>query len=371
MNKIDPNIFSNIKALSKNDNVECIVYAHNYHIAKRYISNLVDKNSIIDFPFMGAFAITTNCKSICNIAGLECVKYVSSVASVSTCIDKSNDFLGTNNLVVTNTKNISVAVIDTGCSPHIDLMMPKKIIKFIDLVNDKKYMYDDNGHGTFVTGVLCGSGAYSGGKFAGIDKDINVISIKALDKNGETGAVNILKAMQWIYDNKSEYNIKVVCMSFGATPLNSGDPLIRGAEILWDSGVVVVCAAGNSGPDEKTIKSPGASSKIITVGALDLDNNQVANFSSRGPGLNSYKPDLIVPGVNVKGLNYKLTDYPYTIMSGTSVATPMVAGICSNIVKMSGKISPNRVKSMLIQRCTQINGDKNSEGFGYYDKNKS
>ena len=115
----------------------------------------------------------------------------------------------------------------------------------------------------------------------------NIVMCKALDKNGETGALTILQAMQWIYDNADRYNIKIVCMSLGSQPLESGDPLMLGAEALWNNGLVVVSAAGNSGPAWSTIKSPGVSGKIITVGALDdgrssgeisPNNFSVANF---------------------------------------------------------------------------------------------
>ena len=118
-------------------------------------------------------------------------------------------------------------------------------------------------------------------------------------------------------DNRKKYNIKVVCMSFGSMVLSSNDPLITGAEVLWNNGITVVAAAGNSGPESQTIKSPGASSKIITVGAINdnrkngkynEDNFVIADFSSRGPILDNYKPDLVVPGVDIMGgCNYRLT----------------------------------------------------------------
>jgi len=371
MKKIDPVITNSVRMLNDDDTISCVVYTYNYNLALKNLTNMVGANHVFEYPFINAVGMQTKLGNIYSIANLDCVKYVSSALKVSALVDKSNEFLGTNNLVVPNSNNISIAVIDTGCSPHIDLMIPKRVIKFVDIVNDKKYMYDDNGHGTFVAGVIAGSGAYSGGKYQGIDKDANLVIVKALDNSGQAGALSILNAMQWIYNNSTEYNIKVVCMSFGSIPVGVDDPLIRGAEALWDRGIVVVAAAGNSGPNTQTIKAPGASSKIITVGALDVDKFTIAQFSSRGPSYYSYKPDLVAPGVNVVGLNHDLFDYPYVKMSGTSVATPMIAGICSNIIKLNPALTPNRVKSIILNRCTPITNDKNIEGFGYYDKNKS
>jgi len=368
MNKIDPLILRNVHALG-NGKVKCVVYTYNYKLAYRYLSHIVPQEDLICYPFIKAYGICTRLDGISQMANFDCVKYISSAPKVSALSYKSNNFLGTDN-VVKNTDNICVAVIDTGCSAHLDLMIPKKIIKFVDLINDKKYVYDDNGHGTFVTGILCGSGAYSGGKYAGIDKDVNVICIKALDNNGEGGVLNILSAMQWIHDNKELYNIRVVCMSFGSVPIGLDDPLIKGAEALWDSGIVVVGAGGNSGPSISSIKAPGASAKIITVGALDVKDMSVAQFSSRGPAFNNYKPDVLAPGVNIVGLNHNLNGEPYIVMSGTSMSAPMIAGICSRIVKDNPSLTPNQVKRIVLSRCTPITYDKNIEGFGYYDKQK-
>lgn len=164
-------------------------------------------------------------------------------------------------------------------------------------------------------------------------------------------------------------------MSFGSNTLGRKDPLIVGAEVLWNAGICVVSAAGNSGPEPESIKSPGASSRIITVGALNDNRHEddeyddkefeMASFSSRGPILGHYKPDLIVPGVNIAGAcNYVIDKHHYKKMSGTSVATPMVAGVCSLMCEVNPYISPNEMKSILIKNSKPIFYDRNSEGAG-------
>ena len=178
--------------------------------------------------------------------------------------------------------------------------------------------------------------------------------------------------MQWVYDNAKTYNIKVVCMSFGSEPLGENDPILQGAEKLWESGIVVVAAAGNSGPEYQTIKSPGISTKIITVGGMDdnriddtfFDNNlfEIAEFSSRGPALNNFKPDLVAPAVDIIscGINS-----PYVKLSGTSVSTPMVAGICALLLEQNPELTPSEIKKILISNTTPITFNKNKEGSGY------
>ena len=157
-------------------------------------------------------------------------------------------------------------------------------------------------------------------------------------------------------------------MSFGSVVSETIDPLVKGAEVLWNSGIVVVSAGGNSGPESHTIMSPGASRKIITVGSLDkITNNdfKVADFSSRGPINNAYKPDMVVPGVDIVSTNVFDKDKSFYVkMSGTSVSTPMVAGIASLLFKINPNYTPDQIKYMLIRSCEEIDGDRNIEGYG-------
>ena len=154
-----------------------------------------------------------------------------------------------------------------------------------------------------------------------------------------------------------------------------------GAEALWSMGIVVVAAAGNSGPENSTIKSPGISPKIITVGALDdgrgedgsfeKSNFKVAKFSSRGPAGYFYKPDILASGVNVVGASFdKEQSSFYQKMSGTSVATPIVAGACADIISLYPNITPDQLKVRLLSSCQVLSGNRNEEGFGYMDLNK-
>ncbi|MBR2220834.1 MAG: S8 family serine peptidase, partial [Clostridia bacterium] len=213
----------------------------------------------------------------------------------------------------------------------------------------------------------------SSGKYAGVAPKSNIIAIKALDSGGEANATKILEAMQWIYENAMRFNIKVVCMSFGSEPLGAHDPIMQGAEKLWDKGIIVVAAAGNSGPEYSTIKSPGVSPKIITVGAFDdnrLDNTtfdpaffEIAQFSSRGPAFDGFKPDLVAPAVDITSCG---VEENYTTLSGTSVASPMIAGICALLVEQNPTSSPNQIKNNLLALCRPITFNQNKEGNGYF-----
>ena len=371
--KIDKNLLDKIVTQNKNNaNINCIILSKEYDRTKKELKNILNEN-ICELPIISGFAVECTSANLYKIAKLNCVRFISSDAKVNSLMYKTNNFLHTENLrnEIRNESTHSVVVIDTGVYPHIDFCLGKnRIIKFVDLINNKNISYDDNGHGTFVTGVLAGNSIVD--KYTGIDNSVNIIVIKALDGDGETTSIKILQAMQWVLDNSEKYNIKVVCMSFGSLLGDKNDPLMFGVEVLWNNGITVVCAGGNSGPELSTIMSPGASKKVITVGSLDEIEHGliVADFSSRGPVGNYYKPDLLVPGVNITSTNvFHLNKKFYTKMTGTSVSTPMVAGVVSLLYKINPNYSPDQIKYMLISACTKITGDKNSEGFGYLDLN--
>ena len=371
--KIDKNLLDKIVTQNKNNaNINCIILSKEYDRTKKELKNILNEN-ICELPIISGFAVECTSANLYKIAKLNCVRFISSDAKVNSLMYKTNNFLHTENLrnKIRHESTHSVVVIDTGVYPHIDFCLGKnRIIKFVDLINNKNISYDDNGHGTFVTGVLAGNSIVD--KYTGIDNSVNIIVIKALDSDGETTSIKILQAMQWVLDNSEKYHIKVVCMSFGSLLGNKNDPLMFGVEVLWNNGITVVCAGGNSGPELSSIMSPGASKKVITVGSLDEIEHGlvVADFSSRGPVGNYYKPDLLVPGVNITSTNvFRLDKKFYTKMTGTSVSTPMVAGVVSLLYKINPNYSPDQIKYMLISACTKITGDKNSEGFGYLDLN--
>ena len=374
MIKIDSTLLKTISLSKGNHKVDCLIYYNNFEMAKK----LLEANSIKltkNFSIINAFAAKLPCEKISNISNYPFVSFIMSNAKVNALVNVSRKILGAKD--VENTNNVTIAVIDTGVFPHLDLTLGKnRIVKFIDLVNGATRPYDDNGHGTFVCGVATGSGFLSNKKYKGFAPNCNIVAIKALDSNGESSAVRILEAMQWVAENHNKYNIKVVCMSFGSEPLGFLDPIMKGAEALWQKGITIVSAGGNSGPNPETIKSPGISGKIITVGGFNdnrIDDSynknffEIANFSSRGPALGRVKPDVVAPAVDIISISNK---GGYTTLSGTSVATPMVAGLCATLYKINNRLSPNQIKRYILASCTPISYNRFAEGNGFPNLNK-
>lgn len=276
-----------------------------------------------------------------------------------------------------------IAFIDTGISPHYDLIYPfNRIVAFRDFINGRLYPYDDDGHGTHVAGIAAGNG-FCSGRYIGTAPAADLIAVKALDDNGNGTTSDILAAMQWVIDNRHRYNIRVINMSLGVpTDLSYGeDPLIKGANAAVACGLTVVAAAGNSGPGRCTINSPGTSPYVITVGAADLTGGKtsadrgetrrsdevvsVASFSSRGPTPRGFlKPDLLAPGVDIISLSNKNAK-AYAMESGTSMAAPYVAGAAAALYSTRPNLTPALVKRALLQSTLPLRRESiNAQGRG-------
>lgn len=366
--KIDTELKKILTLGNDEKEVKCLIYVSGFNAN---VKNLEDFGIKIEekFPFINAISAKVPVELINKLSMKSYVEYISSQSKVEALMNIARKVLKAENIAGGN--EVTIAYIDTGIAPHADFKLVKnRIVKFVDLINEKNNPYDDNGHGTFVAGVGSGNGALSGGKYRGIAPNSNIVSIKALDKHGEANATKILEAMQWVYDNNLEYNIKVVCMSFGSEPLGFNDPIMKGAEALWRKGIVIVSAAGNSGPDYQTIKSPGISPRIITVGGMN-DNRfdeeykeeffEIAKFSSRGPAFNKFKPDIVAPSVDINSCSNK---EGYTKLSGTSVATPMIAGLCALAYEKNKYLKPDQIKRALLASSNGITYNRNLEGYG-------
>ncbi len=363
--KIDSSLLG-VRIANKMD-IKYILYVKDFLNSRKILKNNPNLNIIGEYPFISAFAVESGSGEIFALALNSWVEYISSVKIANALMYDARKKVNVDVLHKEGYtgKGVRVAIIDTGCYPHIDFLLGRnRVVEFVDLVNERTAMYDDNGHGTFVTGVLAGSGAYSKGKYCGIAPGCDLIILKALNSDGQTQAFKVLDAMQWVYENRKKYNIKVVCMSFGSTPLARNDPLSLGASSLWDAGITVVSAVGNDGPKPESVKSPGSCSKIITVGCADTTkvNIEVADFSSRGPIFDIIKPDLIAPGVDITSL----ANGPVflTQMTGSSVSTPFVAGVAALLLERNPYLLPNQIKSLIMYSANRLDCSPNDCGMG-------
>jgi len=262
-------------------------------------------------------------------------------------------------------RGITVAFLDSGIYTHPDLK--KRIIGFQDFQEGRIGRYDDYGHGTHVAGIFGGDGRLSAGKYRGIAPECFLLPVKILDQNGNGNCGNMLKALEWIMKNRHRFGIRVVNISVGTFKEEENNRLIEAVEAVWDAGITVVAAAGNEGPKNGSVTSPGSSRKVITVGAMDDENGRQKGYSGRGPTAACIiKPEILAPGSGLISCNAKIryTRKPYTVKSGTSMATSVVTGAVTLLLEKNPELSNIEIK-MRLKNCAEDMGKpKNEQGWG-------
>jgi len=268
-------------------------------------------------------------------------------------------------------QGIGVAVVDSGMNPDQDfytiLGRPRlvKSIKFNNGYNQNPF--DRYGHGQHVAGIIGGNGSHLSGAYIGVAPMVNLINVKVSDDNGGAHASNVVAGLQWVNDNKTQYNIKVVNLSLNSSVAESyhTNPIDAAVEILWFNKVIVVVSAGNIGTN--ALFPPANDPFVITVGATDdrgtisTADDVLASYSGYGVTSDGIsKPDLVAPGTNIVSLaaaqNSVLAQQHadhmvgtfYFRMSGTSMSAPMVSGAVALLLQSEPNLTPDQVKYRLM-----------------------
>jgi serine protease AprX len=285
-----------------------------------------------------------------------------------------------------------VAVIDSGINDtHSDLWVTGKstsrVVYHQDFTGTTTYqgvkqVWDTYGHGTHVAGIIGGNGNKSAGRLAGVAPNVSLIDLRVLDANGSGTDSMVIAAIQQAIALKSTYNIKVINLSLGRG-ISVGyaqDPLCQAVESAWNNGIVVVAAAGNFGRISVngsngygTVAAPGNDPLVLTVGAMKSigtytrTDDQIASYSSKGPTTYDHvvKPDVVAPGNMVVSLDAhgstleaeypgnevggNHTSHDYFSLSGTSMATPAVAGGVALLLQQNPALTPDQIKARLMK----------------------
>jgi serine protease AprX len=284
-------------------------------------------------------------------------------------------------------QGVTVAVLDTGINGSLADFSKQQEIDGVTLGGTGSPWRDQYGHGTFVAGLIAGNGASSGGQYRGEAPGVNLVSIKVAGADGATSISTVSEGVDWAIKNKKKDNIQVLNMSLGAIPTGptATEPLDQAVEAAWNAGITVVTSAGNSGPYNGTILSPGDDPLAITVGAY-ADNNSPAPqnwaacpFSSVGPTLYDgwMKPDLVAPGRSVvslldPGSTIALAN-PTSVIgtgnfvgSGTSFSAAITSGAAALVLADNPGLAPNDVKGRLLADATPGElGNPYVEGHGF------
>jgi hypothetical protein len=324
--------------------------------------------------FFGA-ALTIPRAILAGIESLDYVKRVHQDKTYTVNLTESVHLIGADSVwIVYGNKgdSIKVAIIDSG----IDYLHPAlgkgfgpgfKVIGGYDFVNNDNDPMDDNGHGTHVAGIV----AANTDSIKGVAPNAWLLAYKVMDASGSGSESNIIAGIERAVDpnNNGNYDDKadVANMSLGGLG-DPNDALSTAVNNAVKIGVVFCIAAGNAGA-YGTIGSPGCAADAITVGSTDK-SNVLSYFSSRGPTNDVYtiKPDILAPGSSITSTYLNNT---YKTLSGTSMATPHIAGVSALIKKQHKDWTPAMIKSAIMSTAKDIGLDVMTEGCGIVNAFKS
>jgi len=238
---------------------------------------------------------------------------------------------------------------------------------------------DQYGHGTHVAGIVTSNGNNT--PYIGIAPGVNIVNLRVLDQNGNGTDANVIQGIQAAVSLAKTWNIRVLNLSLGRPVFESYtvDPLCQAVEQAWKAGIVVVVAAGNQGRNNAagtfgygTITAPGNDPYAITVGAMKIEgttlrtNDTIASYSSKGPTLFDHvvKPDIVAPGnliistmagatLRSEFQNTNQVNGDFFILSGTSMATPVVSGAAALLLQQTPSLTPDQVKARLMRTATK------------------
>jgi serine protease AprX len=273
---------------------------------------------------------------------------------------------------------IDVAVIDTGVAPIAELSTTNVFVgpdlSFegdIDAVAG----LDTFGHGTHMAGIIAGRtpGADpldpGDADFLGVAPDARIVSVKVADNTGAVDVSQVIAAIDWVVQNRNQggLNIRVLNLSYNTNGTQSAvlDPLSKAVENAWNHGIFVAVSAGNEGNLSFGLASPATNSKVMAVSAARLDSTYGWVNPLWAPSGDGHRnPDLLAPGVSIMSLRTpgsrvdlehpegRVGDDRLFLGSGTSQSTAVVSGAAALILQQRPGLSPDQVKSLLINSAT-------------------
>lgn len=396
---VDPELAVMLNNLTDDSNVDAIIVYHH----KPTESDLADLTNIgvlggTRFRELPMIALTARKRHIIRISHLPSVRSIYGNRTLQPTIDpyleatgservrRDGDLTRKNLGLQLTGRNVTVAVLDTGVDgTHADLsghvVQNVKLadtqsvsVGFVEPVSVENLPNTDQayGHGTFVAGLIAGSGARSGGKYGGIAPGVSLVGLSA----GDLTLSFVLSGFDYLLSRGASLNVRVVNCSFSANMVfDTNDPVNVATKLLTDRGVNIVFSAGNTGSGEHSLNPYAVAPWVISVGATN-ERGQLASFSSRGEfGSALFRPTLVAPGMsvislrssgaNVTGTSSAVvgadasrispTELPfYTTASGTSFSAPQVAGAVALMLEANPQLTPAQIRDILQRTATPL-----------------
>src|SRR6266436_1288246 len=399
LQSVDPELAIVLNKLTDDSNVDAVIVYH--HLPTD--SDIADLQAIgvlggTRYRALPMISVTTTKRRIAAISHLPAVRSLYSNRTFQWNLEpaarnltgvervrRNSDLTMSNRGLPVSGRGVTVAVLDTGVDGTHGALSGR-VVQNLKLADTQSLGVGFNypvaapslantdqayGHGTFVAGVIAGNGQQSGGKYAGVAPNANILGLGA----GDASLLFVLSGLDYLLANGASYNLRAVNCSFSAnTVFDYNDPVNIATKMLTDNGVNVVFSAGNTGPGTDSLNPYSVAPWVISTGATD-DQGRLANFSSRGEfGSPLFRPTLVAPGVNtvslrastlatvttIDGLGANDTQLSsselpyYTTGSGTSFSTPQVAGVVALMLEANPQLTPAQIRDILQRTATPL-----------------
>lgn len=291
------------------------------------------------------------------------------------------------NLKYTGT-NIKIGLVDSGVYPHPDLLRPSNRIEdFYDIINGFENPYDDNGHGTAISGLICGSGISSDNLYRGIAPSSKIVCYKAFDKLGKGFCSDILYSIQNLIKSSASKNIRILCLPFEL--LNHNYYVMDAFSSIFDVAIknkmIPIVPSGSNNSNFNSIMGIATLKNCITVGGIETKNYSTPYlYSSKGPYSKLVKPDFVSACTNITSLNSNTSyisekngkklypsklDANYKTFSGTSLSVAFASAVSALILEHNNSYSFNDVLSIIKLACDRKDLPKENVGEGILNLN--
>jgi serine protease AprX len=354
-----------------------------------------------ELPMAGALLTSVQVQQVANWEGVESVyfnaplKYFNYEAGEETGGHDVHDFVGLKG------DGVTIAILDSGIDAnHPDLAFGSKVVQNVKVVTDlgaagasavienQQNTDSSSGHGTHCAGIAAGSGAASltdsrrPRYYAGIAPEATLVGLGT----GEgTSILHALMGIDWILRNQERYSIDVVNNSWGSSVYvyEPNNPVNQATYEMYRRGMVVAFAAGNDGPGDDTLNPYAIVPWAINVGNAVTATRALNNSSSRGLAGDFYKHiDVVAPGTSIRSTrapgtvfgttgpvvdaeNPLYTAY-YSALTGTSMASPFVAGAAALLLEANPELSPDQIEQILMQTADPMLDPATGQPYPYH-----
>ena len=262
---------------------------------------------------------------------------------------------------------VTVAVLDTGYDDTHPDLAGRVLGTSTSFVPGEEVASDPNGHGTHVASTIAGTGAADGGTHRGVADGADLLVGKVLGADGSGQDSWVIAGMEWAAAHAS-----IVSMSLSSSVPSDGSDLMDQAlnDLSASTGALFVVAAGNDGAPEH-MGSPGSAADALTVGSVDDPSGALSWFSNMGPLARSgaLKPDIVAPGNDITAA--RSADSPgegsYITMSGTSMATPHIAGAAAIVKQQHPEYTGTQLRAALVSSARDLGLTSYQAGTGVVD----